>query len=194
VEVLARGTQSVLPPSIHPHTGQPYLWLDPEALSEFEFAALDQAPRLDRLPALGSGNLRGLRAIAERISGRTQRTITPLRSPIEFSAALSEFERERHRRYVEKILSRELVILGAMAKNSGRNDKAFCLVCRLGRWVHAGILSADRLTADVLEVCRINGLVSEDGTRAVLATIASGLRKSANDPLPDLRPGRRHYG
>ena len=72
VEVLARGTQSVLPPSIHPHTGQPYLWLDPEALSDFEFVALNQALRLDELPALGSDNLRGLRVIAERISGRTR--------------------------------------------------------------------------------------------------------------------------
>ena len=46
------------------------------------------------------------------------------------------------------------------------------------------------MTADMLEVCRINGLVSEDGTRAVLATIASAMRKSANDPLPDLRAAR----
>ena len=81
-----------------------------------------------------------------------------------------------------------------MARNSGRNRAAFALVCRLGRFVHAGILSADRLTASVLEACRLNGLVSEDGARAVLATIASGLRKSANDPLPDLRAARRRHG
>ena len=155
-------------------------------MSDFEFVALNQALRLDELPALGSDNLRGLRVIAERISGRTQRTITASRSPIEVPAALSELERERHRQYAEKILSRELVILGAMAKNSGRNDKAFCLVCRLDRWVHAGILSADRVIADVLEECHINELVSEDGASAVLATIASALRKSANDVLPDL--------
>ena len=92
VEVLARGTQSVLPPSVHPDTGQPYIWLDPEALSEFEFAALDQAPRLQNLPALGSDDLRRLRVIAERISGSTQRTITASRSPIEVPAALSELE------------------------------------------------------------------------------------------------------
>ena len=53
VEILARGTQTVMPPSVHPDTGQPYIWLDPEALSVFEFVALDRAPRLDHLPTLG---------------------------------------------------------------------------------------------------------------------------------------------
>ncbi len=73
-----------------------------------------------------------------------------------------------------------------MASNSGRNQAAFRLVCRVGRWTHHGILPRDRLTADVLDACERNGLVREDGRRAVLATIASGLAKSAADALPDL--------
>ena len=188
VEVLARGTQSVLPPSMHPHTGQPYLWLDPEALSDFEFVALNQALRLDELPALGSDNLRGLRVIAERISGCTQRTITPLRLSIEVPAALSELEWARHRRYAEKILSQELMILGAMARNSGRNVATFRLVCRVGRWVHHAVIPEDRLAAEILEACERNELVRDDGRQAVLATIASALAKSARDMLPYLGP------
>ena len=188
VEVLARGTQSVLPPSIHPHTRQPYLWLDPEALSEFEFAALNQAPRLQNLPALGTDDLGRLRAIAERFSGCTQRTITPLRLSIEVPAALSELEWARHRRYAEKILSQELMILGAMARNSGRNVATFRLVCRVGRWVHHAVIPEDRLAAEILEACERNELVRDDGRQAVLATIASALAKSARDMLPYLGP------
>ena len=73
-----------------------------------------------------------------------------------------------------------------MAINSGRNWQVFRLVCRVGRWVHAGILSADRLTSEILDACLANGLVSEDGAGAVLATIESALRKSTSDTLPNL--------
>ena len=48
VEILARGTQTVMPPSVHPDTGQPYIWLDPEALSVFEFV-LWIAPRVSTI-------------------------------------------------------------------------------------------------------------------------------------------------
>ena len=32
VEVLSHGTQTVIPPSIHPDTGEAYVWLDPQGL------------------------------------------------------------------------------------------------------------------------------------------------------------------
>ena len=32
VEILSHGTQTVIPPSIHPATGQPYVWVEPQAL------------------------------------------------------------------------------------------------------------------------------------------------------------------
>jgi hypothetical protein len=63
-------------------------------------------------------------------------------------------------------------------------------VCRVGRWSHHGIITPDRLTADVLDACERNGLVRDDGRKAVLATIASGLARSAADTLPEL--GARH--
>ena len=99
-------------------------------------------------------------------------------------------EWDRQRRYVENILSKELSTLAAMAPNSGRNQAAFRLVCRVGRWAHHAILSMDRLKFDVLGACERNGLVRDDGRRSVLATIESALAKSAGDPLPDL--GARH--
>ena len=77
-----------------------------------------------------------------------------------------------------------------MSPNTGRNKQAFRFVCRFGRLVHHGLIPADRMIADVIAACTANGLIAEDGERAVHATIMSGLRMSAQDALPDL--GARH--
>jgi hypothetical protein len=92
----------------------------------------------------------------------------------------------RQHRYVTSILDRELRALTGLGPGSGRNDAAFRLVCRVGRWVHAGIITRDQLTADVLDACLHNGLLHDDGRKAVLDTIASGLARSAHDALPAL--------
>ena len=78
------------------------------------------------------------------------------------------------------------MILGGMPCNSGRNQATFRLACRVGRWVHNGVISQDRLVDGVLDACERNGLLRDDGVRAVLATVASGLAKSVDDTLPDL--------
>ena len=189
VEILARGTQTVMPPSVHPDTGQPYLWLDPEALGAFQLAGALRAPRFDQLPVFGPAQAECLRDTVDAIVGRSHYDVISRRSAIVPASGLGEHERQRQRRYAEAILIRESAALGAMARNSGRNRAAFDLVCRVGRWVHAGIISADILSTYVREACWENGLTSEDGISAVLATIASGLRRSANDALPDLHGG-----
>jgi hypothetical protein len=95
-------------------------------------------------------------------------------------------EPERQLRYVAAILDRELRKLAGMQPGSGRNDAAFRLVCRVGRWVHHGIIPQDQLIAAVLDACGRNGLVHDDGRKAVLDTIASGLTRAAHDALPTL--------
>lgn len=102
------------------------------------------------------------------------------------AVGLTDSEHERQLRYVQSILSRELPALASMQPNSGRNDAAFRLVCRVGRWVHAGIIARDQFIAEVLYACERNGLVIEDGRKSVLDTIASGLARSAHDTLPVL--------
>lgn len=92
----------------------------------------------------------------------------------------------RQHRYAEAILSRELPKLSVMLPNSGRNDAVFRLMCRVGRWVHHGIIARHQLIAGVLDACEQNGLVRDDGRQAVLATIESALAKSAGDVLPEL--------
>lgn len=116
-----------------------------------------------------------------------QRGVQATQSARRLCRAADGAEHERQTRYVASILERELPALAAMRPGSGRNDAAFRLVCRVGRWAHAGILARDQLAAAVLEACEQNGLLRDDGRKAVLATIASGLAKSAADALPVLR-------
>lgn len=102
------------------------------------------------------------------------------------SAGRTGPENEQQLRYVQVVLSHELPALASMKPSSGRNDAAFRLVCRIGRWVHHGIISRDQLIGDVLSACERNGLVHDDGRKAVLDTIASGLARSEHDALPEL--------
>lgn len=174
-DILAQGSQTVLPPTPHP-AGVMYRWMSSATLLDTSIVALPIfAPDIaDRLAA-ALAPWRGT-------------TFDPARVPPQALQlrVLSANERERQHRYAVSILDRELPALASMAKNSGRNQAVFRLVCRVGRWVHHGVLSCGCLTADVLAACAANGLVLDDGRRAVLATIASGLAKSAGDTLPDL--------
>lgn len=44
VEILSNGTQTVIPPSIHPETKKPYVWMSKDTLENFE---IDDLPTLD---------------------------------------------------------------------------------------------------------------------------------------------------
>ena len=44
VELLLEGTQSVVPPTIHPDTGQPYRWLTPDTLEDTPLGDLPELP------------------------------------------------------------------------------------------------------------------------------------------------------
>jgi hypothetical protein len=178
-DILAHGSQTVLPPTPHP-AGVKYRWMSTATLLDTPIAALP--------------------IIAPDIAHRLAATLAPWRTTPETVPApararlqpwmLSENERERQHRYAVTILAGELPVLASMASNSGRNQAAFRIVCRVGRWVHAGIIARDQLVADVIGACEANGLVREDGRKAVLDTVASGLAKSAGDALPEL--GARH--
>lgn len=178
-DILAHGSQTVLPPSPHP-AGVLYRWTSRATLLRTPIGALPIiVPDIaDKLAAA----LWPWRSTPELVPAMARARLQQCR--------LSESERERQHRYAVTILARELPALASMASNTGRNQAAFRLVCRVGRWAHHGIITPDRLTADVLDACERNGLVRDDGRKAVVATIASGLAKAAGDALPEL--GARH--
>jgi hypothetical protein len=123
-------------------------------------------------------------AIVERHQVAQRQAVATTR-PIRHRAEGDGAERQQHR-YAAAILDRELCALASMQRGSGRNHAAFKLACRVGRWVHHGVIRSDDFTAAVLDACEHNGLVAEDGRAAVLATVASGLARAAHDTLPVL--------
>lgn len=61
LELLMHGTQSVLPPTIHPDTGQPYVWLTPDTLADL---------KAEDLPLFTSGDLHALESRLDKIGVR----------------------------------------------------------------------------------------------------------------------------
>lgn len=169
VDVLGAGDCKVIPSTMHP-SGAPYTWLA---------HPLDGRPPED-LPAWPEDLFSRLCEALGHESNPPSRS-KPLPQAV---PELTHAEIARHRAYVEAVLGREADRLGAMAAASGRNLATFRLLCRVGRWVHAGVLPRERLIQAVLDACQRNDLLVEDGHRSVLATIESGLAKSVNDTLP----------
>lgn len=150
------------------------------------YVLLDDLPDFSQLATFGSKDAMNLDQVITELTGPAQRVIAHRPLITTPASDLSKPERDRQQHYCHSGYQPDLAALAAMPPDSGRNRAAYRLVCRFGRWVHHGLLPIDQLTGDVLEACRMNGLVAEDGARAVLATIKSGLRVSLHDPLPDL--------
>jgi len=111
------------------------------------------------------------------------------------SADLSEAERRRQAAYGNAILDRELPQIAAMPPESGRNNRVFALACRVGRYVHHGILPVQEIETGILEACKANGLTKDPGgQRGVLMTIRNGIAAAAADGLPDLGPASAGRG
>ena len=101
VDVLAHGTQSVIG-GLHPDTGRPFQWLGTRTLLDTPFGDLPViAPDIpDRIAdALSPWLMKAPRP-------------APARPPVR-PCDLSQHERDRQRRYVENVLSKELSLLAA---------------------------------------------------------------------------------
>jgi hypothetical protein len=92
---------------------------------------------------------------------------------------------KRMRAYAEGALEGERQKLAGMARG-GRNNELYFVGCRVGKYVHHGVLSLDEVEGALLEACKGNGLIKEDGLQACKASLASGLRKAEGDDLPTL--------
>ena len=89
---------------------------------------------------------------------------------------------DRTARYVEAAVNGECGDLAKMKPGSGRNLRLFMASANLGQLVGANLLLqsvAERALTQAATEC---GLAGEDGMRAVLATIASGMKKGLSQP------------
>lgn len=102
--------------------------------------------------------------------------IRPPRPPIRAGS------RGRVANYVAAAIESECRKLAAMAPSTGRNLRLFKGAARLGELVGAGV-APQAVVEDALEAAANDcGLTREDGRRAVVATIASGLAKGVTRP------------
>ena len=181
LEVLTTG-QTVIPPTLHSETGRPYVWMSECTLFDVSIDELPELPpRFD-----------------ERLEEALKAWLPP---PTEYKrqkandVAPPPCER-RMRAYAEAALEGERLELAGMPPKSGRNQRLFDASCRLGKFVHHGILALHELETALLGgACTSNGLIREDGTKACSATLASGLRKAQGDELPlleDRAPSDEH--
>ena len=167
VEILTTG-QSVIPPTSHPETAKPYRWLT-------ECTLLDvQATELPKLSP----------QVIERLEKVLQPWLAPTRRYVQRTPTISQPpSSERMRAYAEAARDSEVRALSKASKG-GRNHHLFQSACRLGKYVHHGVLDESQVVEPLLEGAASNGLLADDGRRGCENTIASGLRKAEGDHLP----------
>jgi hypothetical protein len=94
---------------------------------------------------------------------------------------------KREESYAQKALDNLARDLAAMAPESGRNDRLNIAALKLGSMVGAGWVGEATVTGRLFDACVANGLVKDTGTKAVNATIKSGLKAGLAQPHPDLQ-------
>lgn len=175
-EILADGCQTIIPPTIHPETGQPYQWLNAD------FTLFDT--HVSELPTIGEGLASELEmALKPWLAVEKDFPELKARDP---TKALGDLERRRLLGFAEVKLEERCKELGGMSASSGRNWEAFRIASAMGAFGHHGIVALPQIEAAILDACATNGLVGDDGRRAVVATIRSGLNAARNDPLREL--------
>jgi hypothetical protein len=92
--------------------------------------------------------------------------------------------------YAQVVFERELTAL-ANAPQGQRNLALFKTAARLGDLVGAGLLPLQAAASGLFSAANANGLLQDDGQRAVAATIASGLQRGMANPSPMI--GGRRY-
>ncbi len=173
VEILAKGRQTVIPPTMHPDTGRAYRWHNGslEDLTPSDLPVITMAMIADIKAALSS-HMEPEREFAPRA--------------VERKIDLSELERRRYAGFAHKALDAEATRLASQPK-PGRGRELFRATCALGKWASNGILPSKLITDRLLEACESNCLKTDNGARDVMKTIQAGLNYARNDPLPQLQ-------
>ena len=175
VEILGPGSQSVLPPSFHPVTHRPYVWVR---------GALPGMFGIDDLPVIAQAQVDELERLLEPL-------MEPRREHIEPAAAsrprraLTDQERARYPGFAKAAFRAEVQKVAQQTK-PGRSDQLNVSACVLGKFVHHDLLAREEVAQALLGACLSNGLARENGPHDCLKTISRAFRFTEGDELPAL--------
>lgn len=175
IEVLGFGQQFVAY-GTHP-TGVNYEWrdsADPTTFNRADLSAVTEA----QVEAFLDASRLVIGAAAETIQREVETSAPP--SPNNTLA------RDRGRLLAAQALAEDAENLSAMGKDSGRNDALNGLAYRQGRFVAAGWIARSTVEQALQQACERNGIWIEDGPKACIATIRSGLDKGISAGPPSL--------
>jgi hypothetical protein len=179
VEVLVTG-QTVLPPSIHPGIGKPYVWKSRATLFN---------TGIDDLPEITPNHIKALKKALSPWMPRLKPFIPGIAADNTPKASGTRMEA-----YANTILANEVREISALS--SGRNWALYAAGAKLGKYVHAGHLSAAKVMSGLMAASGANGYsqAKHGGKKQAQATIGSGLKKACGDALPALGNRQRRVG
>lgn len=185
LEVLADGRQTVLPPSIHPDSGQPYQWI---ATSEFmsRWGFMVPVPLNHITPPPLS------QAVVDAIEARLAElglTKHRVERGTGLARSITDGERRRYEAFMAPKL-RERLVAVREAVRGHRQDALNGAVYALAPWVREGFLAEDDLEGEMREACLRNGYIIEDGDKAFTRQFGKSLDEGWATELPDLDAGR----
>jgi Bifunctional DNA primase/polymerase, N-terminal len=184
VEILARGSQTVIPGSIHPDTGRPYEWIR---------GSLEDVGSPAELPLITQWHLDQIEeALAPFMAPKREAEPAP-GTPVK-SITISEIMRRRYQGFADRAFKSEIEDLSRMGVNSGRYLALRRAVCLLGKWVHHGFITENELISALHGACVENRLLSrgEHTWAGLMKPIQYALDISARDPLPELKERPRY--
>lgn len=169
VEILTTG-QTVLPPTIHPELGQPYHYRT--ALQLWDQPAED-------LPHIEPEHIEALeRALAPWVP------LPKVYAPLPVDPDAEPVCEKRMKACARAALDKHVSHISGLPE--GRNEALFRAICEVGKFVHRGVLSAGEVENGLVGAMVASGYTEKHSLKAARATYQSGLKRSANDPLPML--------
>jgi hypothetical protein len=172
IEILTTG-QTVLPPTMHPDMGQPYRWKTRRTLYTVPLVNLTAVTP------------RHIDLLAVALGCETPPAVSPRKQPGHQSKI------DRHfLAYARKALRQAAAELAATGKGD-RHNRLRAQACKLGVWVHHGVLTQAEVEGALIAACKQNGYFKEAGARLIYRTIRYGLEMSKHNELPVLQ---QHWG
>lgn len=187
IEFLTTGQQCVLPPSIHPDSGKPYIWINDER-TLFN-------THIDDLQVVDVGQLIDEKFLVtlkpwlaeEPDPAPVVDTFIRKTSP---DRKMSDLEERRQKGRARKALANKCAELSATKETGGRKGGRDNLLrttsCAVGVYYWHGYLGESEVIDALVAACEANGLLKEKGRNGIHQTIRYGLKKSEHDPLPPL--------